>query len=278
MRSAPRSLLIAFAVRVKAIAIQAPPFSGRSPLLRWMVEDLPQYQNISVEGDSSDGLSREGVVRLRLPRDLAEMGPFEIEDPDLIGTGDFPPHQLDDELEERLLFWLRAFRLDKSDFGKVVYVGANATEVVQTVKARAEFLGTGDGQPNQSFALINKQIVPGTLVLEVEDASGWRAWQAVEGFHASTESDLHYTVDAAAGRVKFGNGLQGYAPQIGQRIRVTSYRYGGGVQGNVAPDAISKLKPVKAVKLSNPLAAYGGAEAEEIEKALDRIPGELRPP
>jgi len=256
--------------------------SDTGPAVQWQIstatlngEDVPQYQNISVEGDSSDGLSREGVVRLRLPRDLDEMGPFEIEDPDLIGTGDFPP-PLDDELEERLLFWLRAFRLDKSDFGKVVYVGANATEVVQTVKARAEFLGTGDGQPNQSFALINKQIVPGTLVLEVEDASGWRAWQAVEGFHASNESDLHYTLDAAVGRVKFGNGLQGYAPQIGQRIRVTSYRYGGGVQGNVAPEAISKLKPIKAVKLSNPLAAYGGAEAEKIEKALDRIPGELR--
>jgi predicted phage baseplate assembly protein len=148
--------------------------------------------------------------------------------------------------------------------------------VVQTRQARAEFLGTGTGQPNQTYALINKNVLPGSLVLEVEEADGWRAWQEADGFYASEESDQHFVLDAEAGQIKFGNGLRGYVPQIGQRIRMRQYRYGGGAQGNVPSASISRLTGIGTVKVSNPFAAYGGEDAEAIENALDRIPGELR--
>jgi len=235
----------------------------------------PVYRSLPIEGDTTEGLNVEGVVRLRLPNDIEDMKPFEITDPDRLGTGDFPP-PLDDDLEARLVFWLRAFRHDGSRFGKVSYVGVNCIHVRQTVKARSEFLGTGTGQPNQTCSLIHSQVVPHSLVLEVEEADGWQRWQEVDGFQASGESDRHYLPDAEAGTVTFGNGLQGYAPQIGQRIRAVSYRYGGGSSGNVAPRAISRLEGVANVKCENPLKAYGGEDAEPVEKALDRIPGEIR--
>lgn len=238
-------------------------------------DNSPTYRALRLEGDTTAGLTREGIVRLRLPRDLDELGSFPIDDLDVIGTGELPP-PLDDEYNERVVLWLRAFRHDGRRFGRVRYVGANAAQVEQRLSARPEFLGTGTGQPNQSYSLVNTQIEPGSVVLEVEDAGGWRPWEAVDGFFASGEGDRHFVVDTAAGTVTFGNGLQGFVPQIGQRIRVTAYRHGGGMAGNVAPEAIDKLSPGKAVKLSNPLPAHGGANAETIGQALDRIPGELR--
>ncbi|NOY61980.1 MAG: putative baseplate assembly protein [Gammaproteobacteria bacterium] len=238
-------------------------------------DEVPVYHSVSVEGDTTNGLSDEGVVRLRLPRAVDELGPFDLDDLDRVGTGDLPP-ALDAEYEARLICWLRAFRHDGGSFGKVLYVGANSTTVVQMRTARTEFLGLGDGQPNQTYTLINQQIVPGSVKLEVEEAGGWQSWSATEGLHSSSESDRHFLLDSEAGTIRFGNGINGYVPQIGQRIRVSGYRYGGGVAGNVAADAISKITTPRPVKIANPLAAYGGADAEALEKALDRIPGELR--
>ena len=255
--------------------------SGASPV-EWQIssgqldaDGNPIYRSVSVGGDSTNGLLLEGIVRLRLPKNVDEYGPFELEIPDLEGTDDLPP-PVDEDIEERVVFWLRAFRHDASRFGKVVYVGTNAVTVVQTLKATAEFLGTGTGQPNQYFSLANKNAISGTIVLEVEEPDGWRIWEEVSGFYASRESDRHYVLDAEARLIRFGNGLQGYVPQIGQRIRIREYRYGGGRKGNVAPGAINKLTNIYDVKIRNPLAAYGGADAESIENALDRIPGELR--
>lgn len=252
------------------------------PAVEWQMSsaplattNAPAYRTLTIEGDSTQGLTQEGVVRLRLPKDFASLGPLAITDADLSGTGDLPP-RLEDDLADRVVVWIRAFRHDNSRFGRVLYVGANAVDVVQTTSARPEFLGVGNGQPNQRFNLVNRQVIARSSVVEIENSQGWQPWQEVDDFLASGESDRHFVVDAEAGSIQFGNGLQGYAPQIGQRIRVTSYRYGGGVRGNVAAQAIAKMQPPLAVKLGNPLPAYGGAEAESLPQGLDRIPGELR--
>jgi hypothetical protein len=264
------------------------------PAVEWQIstgqldqQGQPVYRAITVEGDTTRGLSREGVVRLRLPRDTKTFGPFAYDNEDLRGTGQYPPTLADDKQEAKVQFWLRAFRRDGSRFGRVQYVGANATQVVQTRKAQPEFLGTGTGQPAQRYKLTQKPVVEGSLVVEVEEVGGWKRWAAVDGFHASGHDARHYVLDSEAGEVLFGNGLQGLPPQTGQRIRALEYRYGGGLAGNVTAKAISKLTAIPpgspippgslpAVKVSNPLAARGGGAAESIGDALLRIPGELR--
>jgi hypothetical protein len=271
-------------VTLSAEQIPPCPGEGRSdaaPAVQWQISTgrfaennpaRPIYANLRVEGDTTHGLSQEGVIRLRLPQDVSDMGMFELDDLDLGGTGDLPP-QLDDETEARLLFWLRAFRHDGSRVGKVLLVTANAAEVRQWSRARTEFLGTGNAQPHQTFRLIHRPVIDHSLELEVEQAPNqWQRWQQVDGFHASGESDLHYVLDQEAGQVRFGNGLQGYTPQIGQRIRARAYLHGGGAEGNVAPKAISKLTQFPSVKVANPLAARGGADGEPIDEALNRIP------
>jgi hypothetical protein len=256
-------------------------FIAKAPAVEWkvstgaVINGKPQYISISQEGDTTRGLTQDGVVRLRLPHDVNQVGVFDLKDPAQGGTGDFPP-VLDEETEKNILCWIFGFRHDGSGFGKVQFIAANAAETVQTKKALTEFLGTGNAQPNQHFKLVYTPVIAGSLKLDVEEASGWVEWKEVDGFHASDPDDRHFVLDPEAGEVRFGNGLQGLPPQIGQRLRAREYRFGGGVEGNVAPDKIKKAVAFGDVKVTNPLRARGGAAAEKIEEGLTRIPGELR--
>ncbi|HKP86446.1 MAG TPA: putative baseplate assembly protein [Blastocatellia bacterium] len=253
-------------------------FTPRAPAVEWKIStgkfknDKPEYRSLVQEGDTTRGLSQDGVVRLRLPK---EFGVFPVDNPFKLGTGDLPP-ALDEETEKKVLCWLCAFRHDGSRVGRVLYVGANAAETTQTKKARPEFIGTGTAQPDQRYALVSKPVIAASIRLDVEEGTRWVEWQEVDGFHASGPEDRHFVADLEAGTVRFGNGVQGLPPQIGQRIRAREYRFGGGVEGNVAPEAISKAVEFPDLKVSNPLPARGGAAAETIREALNRIPGELR--
>jgi hypothetical protein len=237
---------------------------------------VPVYQRVGVAGDTTNGLTRQGVVQLQLPREPDQLGSFELPDPDRRGTGDFPPDLDDDRLQ--VLFWIRAARGDAASIGRVLWVGANAVEVEQSVRAVPEFLGTGTAEANQTYRLVNRPVLPGTLQLEVEEQGDWKPWQEVDSLVAAGESDRVFTLDPEAGMVTFGDGVRGRAPQIGERIRVLTYRYGGGAAGNVAANAISKLDaPAQStLKAGNPLPARGGADSETVAAALDRVPGELR--
>jgi hypothetical protein len=255
---------------------------GPGPAVEWQISTgrldgtgNPVYQPISSEGDTSRGLTQQGVVRLRLPKDPTSFGNFTIADPNQAGTRDLPP-VLDDTRAAKLLFWLRAFRKDGSRFGSVNYVTANAAAIWESRKANLEFLGTGTAQADQSYPLVHSPVLSGTLRVEVEEASGWRPWTEVDGFYASAPDARDFVVDLEEGTVHFGNGVQGYPPQIGQRIRATEYRYGGGVAGNIPPRAVNKLPSIANIKVHNDLAMQGGADSEAVAHALDRIPGELR--
>ena len=276
--------------------VQGCPGAGTqssAPAVEWQIStgvldgnSQPVYKSLAVEGDTTGGLTQQGIVRLRLPNTKAEFDVFSAPDEDLKGTGDRPP-ALDDQTEAKLVCWFRAFRHDGSHFGKVRQVSVNAAEAVQSRKALPEFLGTGNAQANQVFKLGNKPVLDQTVVLQVEENGAWRQWSEIDSLHASSPDDRQYTVDREAGEIHFGTGVQGMCPQIGQRIRTTEYRYGGGASGNVAAKAISGNIPAVSanvllgnvpvqVKVVNPLPAFGGGETETIEAALERIPGELR--
>jgi predicted phage baseplate assembly protein len=241
--------------------------------MRTLVNDKPNYARLRMVGDTTRGLTQQGVIQIKVPRDVADVGAPAV-DADLGGTGDFPP-VLDDETAARVLFWLRAFRQDHSSLPRVSLVTANATEVFQQTTARPEFLGTGNAQANQEYGLVHSQVLPSSLKLEVEESGGWVPWTEVDDFDASVADSRHYVLDTEAGVVRFGNGERGRPPQIGERIRAREYRYGGGVDGNVAAKAINKIDAGGA-EANNWLRAFGGADKETIEAALDRIPGELR--
>lgn len=237
--------------------------------------DEPRYRTLAVVGDTTAGLTREGVVRLRLPPAGVAVGDFPVDDPDRLGTGALPPVLAAPD-QARLLFWLRAFRVDGTGIGAVSWVGVNAVQALQARTARPELVGTGSGQPGQRLRLAQRPVLVDSLALEVEEADGWQPWQTVDGFHASGPLDRHYVLDPVAGEVVFGDGIRGAPPPLGARVRAVRYRVVGGAAGNVAAGAIDKVVAIGGVKAKNALPAYGGGDAESLAAALGRIPLELR--
>jgi hypothetical protein len=237
----------------------------------------PRYTLLEVVGDTTRGLTREGVVRLRLPADPTALAPVDQTDPELAGTDDFPPVLEDPDEEERVLFWIRAGRLgEATSLGRVRWVGVNVCPVEQARTARPEFLGTGTGQPGQRCALVHAPVLADSLVVEVEEGDRWVRWSEVQSLHASRRDDRHFVVDREAGTVHFGDGTRGRPPQIGERIRAVGYRYGGGVRGNVPAEGVDRLTGHPDLDVANPLPTAGGADDEALDAALERIPGELR--
>lgn len=257
-----------------------------APQLLWQVstprpltaDGQPQWASLRMVADSTRGLSQGGTLRLELPRKAADIG-LPTADEDLAGAGDFPP-ALDDDRQARLVCWLRVARRNGSRFGRVKLAAVNMVRAEQARLAEPQYLGDGNGQPSQTFALTRKPVLPDsghdTLVLEVEETSGWKRWTRVGDFYGSQRESAHFTLEPESGLVQFGDGARGRVPLWGQRIRVRGHRWGGGAAGNVAAGAISKLPALAGAKVGNPLPAVGGADAEATEEALARIPGEFR--
>lgn len=252
--------------------------------------NAPRLLPLRVARDTTDGLAAEGTVRLELPADLTSLGlPLPAEGLD--GTGDFPPVVDDPDLAPRIWFWLRVWRSDGSArLGNLRLVCLNALPCTQAVTAAPELVGSGSGQPGQSFALANRPVLigPGREVgVQVQEDGAWTDWQRRDDLDASAPDDRHFTIDAEAGVLTFGE----RGPQIGERVKVTRYFHGGGTAGNVPAGAIaalgdplpgvpapsSSLRPADAPPvLLNPFPAAGGGDNESLEAALDRIPGEIR--
>jgi hypothetical protein len=237
----------------------------------------PQWRTLDVVGDTTGGMTTPGVVRLRLPAELHDIGIYVPDDIDVLGAGDQPPLVEDPELDATIVAWLRVFRPTGGDLPAVDWVGVNAAGVEQSRTSNAEYLGVGTGEPTQRRSLVHTGVL-GAVQIDVEEigTGRWIPWTQVESFRASKVDDRHVVVDRESGIVRCGDGRRGRVWQIGERIRARSYRSGGGVVGNVAPAAISKAPEHPNVTVANPFPARGGADAEPLPDALARIPAEFR--
>jgi len=158
-------------------------------------------------------------------------------------------------------------------------------------QAVEEALNESDGTPGQTFELRHHPILPAEEGEELHvlepDSTRWQTWQRVESFVESGPGDRHYLLDAATGTVELGPAIRsadggwqqyGAIPPKGAQLRFSSYRYGGGRVGNVAPGALIQLKEsvpgVAAV--TNPAPALGGVDAESLESVRRRAAMEMR--
>ncbi|WP_412543357.1 putative baseplate assembly protein [Longispora sp. K20-0274] len=230
----------------------------------------PAFTVLDVVGDTTGGMVTTGVVKLALPRTLPDLGTAPP-----AGDDDSPPPLTDEKQAARVVGWLQVSRpaSENDAIHRVRWVGLNAVGAVQArTAAAAELLGTGTGDAGQQATLTRQRVLPGTVRLQVEEVDGWRDWAETDGFARSGPDDRHFTVEYETGVVRFGSGR---VPQIGERIRVLTYRYGGGVAGNLDPGAVSTISAPGAVKVRNPLPAVGGAEPATLTEALDAIPAEV---
>jgi predicted phage baseplate assembly protein len=263
----------------------APPSQAApAPTINWQIsvahttdDGDPAYVQVNLDGDSTAGFITGGVVTIRLPAGLTAggwpVGTPVPPDPDLAGTGDWPP-VLDDS--PPVVFWLRAYPASAATaIPDLSFAGVNAATVDQMQTAGPEFAGTGNGMAGQQLSLVNGSVDPASLVLQVEEQQVWVTWTRVDTLAGADPNDRVYLLDAASGTVTCGDTLRGRAFQTGERVRALTYRCGGGSAGNVAPGAISTIDGAAAVTVTNPFALAGGADAETIDQAMTRIPAEL---
>jgi len=167
-------------------------------------------------------------------------------------------------------------------------IGGTA-RMVHAQVIRDEEIGISDGTPAQRFPLQRRPVVPWEEPgrLQVIDDTGVSDWSAVEHFAESDTDDAVFHLDSFAGEVHLGPAVRqgdgslrqyGAVPTKGSHLRLSVYRTGGGVTGNVATGQVRVLKTSVPYisRVENRAPAVGGARAEDIEDAKLRGPLVLR--
>lgn len=244
--------------------------------------------------DTSAGLTRAGTLRLPLPAKEFLWAPSnDVVDNPAAGVGDAPPRIDDAARAARLVAWLRLRPRPGSGVAhlKLSWIGINAVEIDQRRTLSGQVLGASTGAPDQVFQLPGASVDADSLLVQVEEPGrGYRAWRRVDDL-AAISDDPHvaretgaYELDAAAGTVRLGDGVRGRIPEVGMRVRLAAGRFGGGAAGNLPPLTLTEVGTARfvgrangpALKVAQPLATTGGAEAETLDLAQRRIPALLR--
>jgi predicted phage baseplate assembly protein len=154
-----------------------------------------------------------------------------------------------------------------------------------------EVIGESDGTPGQSFGVLRPPMLAPSADewLEVRDPETgvWERWGVHESFVDSGPLDRSYVCDAATGTIELGPAVRqadgdwrhyGAVPPKGALLRLSRYRYGGGLHGNVAPGTLTVLKsgPPGIASISNPSGARGGVDPEQLDGVRQRGAMELR--
>ena len=232
---------------------------------------------LQVELDQSRGMTRSGLVRLKL-------------------TGEVSPTSLQDDPKHRQLYWIRASAQSSStpETRSVRYIAINAVRVRQWTTFLNELLVPGsDGTPTQIRKVRNGPILVGDDTLRVEvnepDPNGnlvWITWtqtdnlgsREIDGVAQPGDRPLRvFQVLPDRSGIEFGDGLEGLIPPRGVNNLRISYRSGGGVQGNVAAGKIELAVSQADIAGSRQIeAASGGVEAEATDQAVKDAPGRIR--
>lgn len=204
----------------------------------------------------------------------------------------------------RNAYWVRC-RLEQRRQEQGIYtVSPRVTNIVartlgatvpatHAVVVENEILGQSDGEPGQTFTLQHYPLLAlqAGETIEVEEKQygevAFVPWQQVADFSQSERYDRHFRLDTATGQLTFGPAIRqpdgsvkqyGRIPQAGMLGRVTRYRHGGGVKGNVPLESIQTLTTSLAyiARVSNLRRAAGGRDAEGMDELKVRAQRELR--
>jgi predicted phage baseplate assembly protein len=290
---------ISLGLRVTAPPGAPPPVSAggsaplpvpTAPLLRWDVLDGGSFKAAEILVDETGGLIHSGIIELRLPRQWRPGRPDGL-------AGATP------------LRWLR-LRIVNGRYAedpRLSFVKLNLTRALAARTIRDEVLEPVVGGRNRRWRLSQTPILPGSLILEVEDGGGdvlltaaqteqarglleaepeesavapnssrWREVDDLALYHAD---DKVFVLDPGSGEVTFGDGVHGAALPAGFRhVHAVRYRAGGGRAGAVEAGAVSALLSSAPFVASakNPLPAAGGEDRESRAETLRRGPQELR--
>jgi predicted phage baseplate assembly protein len=251
--------------------------------LVWEYWDGRFWNTITTNKDDSRAFTRTGHVYFQGPGDGVKK--------DVMGR-----------VTDSQLYWIRV-RLATNGYDATPKLSAVVTNTVSATQSQTiedEIVGGSDGIPLQTFTLANTPVIelatPYTVTrsdgikvqvmsvqLEVDEGSGYDAWQEVEDFFSSGPNDIHFTIDRTAGVIAFGDGQNGRIPVANvtspnSNIQAGVYHFGGGTQGIVGVGAINALETfVDGVDtVTNLQPTLGGTDEETLDAAKLRAPQQLK--
>lgn len=240
------ALSVGFALDANPSAL-ARPSSAFGPLVFEYRVRGGDWLELDLIGDTTDGLARTGVVRLRSP------GVFAAGPSSLRLRLDRPAAPVAPQLQRTSLNVLSAIQLDLQS-GSVV--------------------GRGTGLPDQSLALDTRRLLDARdgwgLEISVPEGGAPVPWSPVPDFSRSGPSDRHYVREPR--RILFGNGVNGRNPPLGAQILRGPLAQTLGREGNLRAGlawGVPGIEGLPKVYGENPVAMAGGAEAWDGERLLE---------
>lgn len=151
---------------------------------------------------------------------------------------------------------------------------------------REEPLGSSDQEPDQEFTLTFAPLITGSLVVEVDEGTGFTAWSERENFLSSNSNAKDYVLEIKADDtaiVQFGDGTRGKIPAAGVDNIRAFYRTGADEDGNVgAKTVIVNKSGISFVnRIWNPRQAKGwtikeGSTEEDLARVKIEGPASIR--
>ncbi|MDR1548444.1 MAG: baseplate J/gp47 family protein [Hungatella sp.] len=153
--------------------------------------------------------------------------------------------------------------------------------IVSTMAEHGEskYLAEGNGFPYQEYRLNNSRVEYESFHIIVRKADGpecYIPWTKVRDFSGSGPEDRHYILDSGNGVLRFGDCIQGLAPE--GDIIITSYTETLGRKGNVKAYKINRFDGMEPEDISvyNQDNAAGGEDEESLEESFLRARKELQ--
>ena len=177
--------------------------------------------------------------------------------------------------------------------GLHVYTVGAQVPAANAQVVNGELLGESNGEPGQRFSLLHSPVLNfmGDETVEVEETIEgslvFIPWTRVDDFANSDKFSRHFILDTATGEVIFGPSVRqpdgstvqyGRIPESGRRIRVTDYRYGGGIRGNMPENSLDVMNTSLAYisRASNLNRSLGGRDQETLEELIQRAQREIQ--
>ena len=243
----------------------------------WVAATIPELLGPGEIADSTGGLNRDGSLTLLLagehePLTLGGVRAHWIRARLLSPTPDRPAYRASPQLR----------RVRARTMGATV-LAEHSEAVVDDI------LGKSTGRADQRFRCSRVPVLPREEheTVQVEQQGEWQEWIEVSDFVDSERDDRHFAWDSFTGEIRFGPLIRnpdgsmrqhGAVPPEGARIRVNSYRTGGGAAGNVGAGTLTSLRSSLPYvsRVQNLVSATGGVDAETVENVKLRGPQSLR--
>jgi len=244
------------------------------------------YQPIPVRAEV-DVFSVVGTIDLALPGE-AQMKLWNNLDPLEAGVDTLPPAIDDETVADRVITWIK-LTPSAATPASFRWLGINAAAITQRARVEGELLPQGTGEPDHAAKLALAPVLPDSVRITITPQRGTpREWTrtgdlaiappevAIVDPTAPAVARIQGTpyvfeLDAESGEVRFGDGHHGARPPEGAIVRAT-YDYALGVQGNVGAGTIKSATALPAgFTVANPIATWGGADAESVAEGTKQI-------